>query len=64
MDSYTKFILTIIAMALSLIAFPNMGAIPAVAQNDAPAHVTICNANGSKCGFGADQNILIHGPVY
>lgn len=64
MDIYTKAILTVIAAALSLIAFQNLGATSTAAQNIAPAHITICDASGAKCGFGADQNIGIYGHVY
>ncbi len=50
MDRYTKVALTVIAIALSMVAVQNTGMIPALAQAGAiPTRVAICNINGSQC---------------
>ena len=50
MDTYTKIVLTVIAVALSVIAIQNAGiGQPAVAQAVRPAKVTICSEDGTAC---------------
>ncbi len=70
MDRYTKVILTVIAVALSIIAIQNTGVIPAIAQtNVIPARVAICNVSGSQCasitgnGSGLFGSGLVVAPV-
>jgi hypothetical protein len=53
MDIYTKIVLTIIAVALSIIALREVG-VPALAQSSAPVRVVICGeeANPNAGQFG------------
>ena len=46
MDIYTKVVLTIIAIALSIIALREAG-VPAFAQSSAPVRVVICGAEAN-----------------
>ena len=47
MDVYSKVVLTIIAIALSVIALREAG-VPAFAQSSAPVRVVICGASKSQ----------------
>ncbi len=49
-DTYTKFIMTIIAGALVVIALKGTGIIPtANAQSGGVHKIAICDSNGSRC---------------
>ena len=49
-DSYTKFIMTVIAGALVVIALKGTGIIPTANAHSGGVHkIAICNANGKKC---------------
>jgi hypothetical protein len=63
MDTYTKVVLTVIALALSVLAIENVMK-PAAAAQGTIERVTLCKADGSQCGFGADQATIIYGHVY
>ena len=65
MDRYTKFILTYIAICLSLITLNEIGVLPnAHAQRGGPQPVVICDATSSKCadvrstGTGVDGLVI------
>ena len=50
-DTYTKFIMTIIAGALVVIALKGTGIIPMANAHSGGVHkIAICNADGSICG--------------
>jgi hypothetical protein len=51
MDIYTKAVLTIIAVALSIIALREAG-VPALAQSSAPVRVVICGAEANPKASG------------
>jgi len=51
MDIYTKVVLTIIAVALSIIALNGVG-VPALAQSGGVTRVVICRAEANPRGSG------------
>jgi hypothetical protein len=58
MDLYSKCVLTVIALVLSVIVLQNSGIIPishtaGTVQTAAITKVIICNAAGTHCGYGA-----------
>jgi hypothetical protein len=44
-DRYTKTVLTVIALALSIIALRDMGVLPATAQSEQLTRVEVCGQN-------------------
>ena len=49
-DNYTKFIMTIIAGALVVIALKGTGLIPTANAHSGSVHkIAICNSDGSEC---------------
>jgi hypothetical protein len=65
MDTYTKVILTVIAIALSVIALQNTRVVRAFAQNDTIQRVIICDAPGigdlnSGCARVAKGGLIVH----
>ena len=60
-DNYTKFIMTVIAGALVVIALKGVGIIPtANAQSSGVQKIAICGENGRSC-FVPDEVFI---PVY
>jgi hypothetical protein len=59
MDFYTKIVLTVIAGALSVIAWRDLAAAPAEAQTPALTHVSICDSgNPNRCVGITDKGWL------
>jgi len=57
-DTYTKVILTVIALSTSTIAFKGVGIIPTVnAQSSGVQKIAICGENGRSC-FVPDEVFL------
>lgn len=58
-DRYTKFVLTIIAIFLGVIAVQNLGTTPANAQGqNAPVRVQICDGAG-RCAAIYDGSLWV-----
>jgi hypothetical protein len=59
MDLYTKIVLTVIAGALSVIAWRDLPAGPAQAQTPTVTHVVICDSgNTNRCAGISDRGQL------
>jgi hypothetical protein len=61
MDRYTKVVLTVIAVALVVIAFQNSGVLPAYAQSGGQMKVQICDEYGYCARVSSDGKLLIDG---
>lgn len=59
-DRYTKFVLTLIAICLSLLTIKAFRLLPeAYAQSDQPTRVTLCDPSGTSCGDHWAQFVVV-----
>jgi hypothetical protein len=59
MDTYTKAVLTVIAISLAAIALENSGALPAHAVPILPMKVQICGSTISNCSEVDGSAVLV-----
>jgi cytoskeletal protein RodZ len=64
MDLYTKIVLTVIAGALSVLAWQNLAGAPAHAQTPTLTHVAICDTSNPNRCVGINEkgwlDVLVH----
>ena len=58
-DTYSKIMLTIIAVALSINAFQNLNVVNPAHAAGGVQKVAICNAGGDKCARIAQNNFRV-----
>ena len=58
MDRYSKIVLTVIAVALTVLVAQNGGILPANAQSTVQK-VAICNPAGTECSLVAAQRLYV-----